>query len=130
MSESGGISDWLSDYQARRERHHQEACQTFATLCDRLIELGVDVVTLEYDGYGDSGTVETVIAEANGTELELPSSVQLELMEAAEMLLPDGWENNEGAFGHLTLDVAGRQLTRKHNWRVESTEHEEETWDL
>lgn len=99
-------------------------------MCDRLIELGVHVVTLEYDGYGDSGSVEAVIAETNGTELELPSDVQRELMEAAETLLPDGWENNDGAFGNLTLDVEGRQLTREHNWRIESTEYEEESWTL
>ena len=130
MSESDDVADWHRDYHARRERERQEAHQTFVTMCDRLIELGVHVVTLEYDGYGDSGSVEAVIAETNGNELELPSDVQRELMEAAETLLPDGWENNDGAFGNLTLDVEGRQLTREHNWRIESTEYEEESWTL
>ena len=122
MSESDDVADWHRDYHARRERERQEAHQTFVTMCDRLIELGVHVVTLEYDGYGDSGSVEAVIAETNGTELELPSDVQRELMEAAETLLPDGWENNDGAYSEFCFDAAARSIHLEFNERFTSSE--------
>lgn len=130
MTDSDDVADWLSDYQARRERDREAAREIFATLCECLSELAVKVVTLAYDGYGDSGMVESVIAEADGTEVNLPDDYQHQLREAAETLLPDGWENNDGAYGQLVLNVEGRQLAREHNWRVESTEYEEENWEL
>jgi hypothetical protein len=120
----------MSAYQARREQERQQACESFAVMCDRLAELSAKIVTIEYDGYGDSGTVETVIAESDGTEVELSIDDQNELIAAAESLLPGGWEINEGSYGRLMLDVEERRLTREHNWRVESTEYEEEGWDL
>ena len=44
--------------------------------------------------------------------------------------MPDGWPNDAGAFGEFVLNVCDRELTREHNWRVESTEYDEEVWEL
>jgi hypothetical protein len=35
----------------------------------------------------------------------------------------DGWENNEGAFGEFTFDVAKRTVTLDFNYRIIDSEH-------
>jgi hypothetical protein len=37
---------------------------------------------------------------------------------------------NEGAYGELILEVAAQLLTRAHHWRIESTQYEEEEFNL
>ena len=130
MNDDRSFDDLLRSYEERIATEHEKARQTVSTLCGQLADLGVATVRFEYDGYGDSGTIEQVRATAGEREIELPASLVDDLMAAAEALLPDGWENNEGAFGMLVLNVAERRMTREHNWRVESTEYEEEEWTL
>ena len=130
MSESDSASDWMAAYQQRLERERTEARQAVSNACGELEELGVTEVRIEYDGYGDSGAVEGVAATSPIGDVELPAALRDELISAAERLLPDGWENNSGAFGELVLDVANRRLTREHNWRVETSEYDEEAWEL
>jgi len=130
MSESDSPADWMSAYQERLERERTEARQSMRKACDELVSLGVAEVRIEYDGYGDSGTVEGVTAAGPAGEFEIPADLNEALISAAEQLLPEGWENNSGAFGELVLDVAQRRLTREHNWRVEESEYDEEVWEL
>lgn len=126
------ITDWMVKYHERRNRERDEAVKQMSDVCSALMELNVAQVRMSYDGYGDSGMVEGVIATREGEDdaIELPTGVRDQLIAAAETLLPDGWENNEGAFGELVLNVLQRSLTREHNWRVESTEYDEEVWQL
>jgi hypothetical protein len=96
-----------------------------------LAQLEVTRVIIKYDGYGDEGTIESVDAIAiNDQPIDLPKSFEGQLTNACLILLPCGWENNEGAYGELVLDVQQRRLTRQHNWRVESSEYEMEDWTL
>jgi hypothetical protein len=126
------ISDWMTKYHERRSRERDEAVKRVSDVCSELMKMNVAEVRMSYDGYGDSGRVEGVIATREGEDdaIELPTDVRDQLIAAAETLLPDGWENNEGAFGELALDVRNRSLTREHNWRVESTEYDEEVWQI
>ena len=130
MSDEDSVAVWMRSYEERLAKQRDEARQTLKTLCGQLADLGVETVHIEYDGYGDSGTIEHVRAVAGEVEIDLAANLTNELMTAAEMLLPDGWENNEGAFGVFVINVAERRVTREHNWRVESTEYEEEEWQL
>ena len=130
MTDSDSAADWMIAYQERLERERAEAHQAMGKACDALAELGATEVRIEYDGYGDSGAVEGVMATGPAGDVEIPADFREELISAAERLLPDGWENNTGAFGELVLDVAHRRLTREHNWRVETSEYDEEVWEL
>lgn len=130
MSESDSAADWMTAYQERLERERAEARQSMGKACDVLAEFGATEVRIEYDGYGDSGAVEGVTATGSAGDVEIPADLHEELISAAERLLPDGWENNSGAFGALVLNVADRRLTREHNWRVETSEYDEEVWEL
>ena len=130
MNSSDQPPDRLSDYLRAVEQERRQAEQQLAELCPQLASLGVQQVEIQYDGYGDSGAIEELHALAGEHRLELPEDLSQALTSAAECLLPWGWENNEGAFGKFILEVAQRQIRREHNWRVESTEYEEETIEL
>lgn len=107
---------------------------------DLLAAAGITSVTIEFDGEGDSGQIESVIACAGEARVELPKTpVTLQhvswnndtvtdrtepLPEAIETLCYDyleqehgGWENNDGAFGTFTFDVAKRTIELEFNGR-------------
>jgi hypothetical protein len=131
MIEPDAAVDWLQQLQQQRARDAEEGRQAFASACDRLRELGIAQLRVVYDGYGDSGTIEQITAtDGSGEPVELPEGFQDVLDEAACCLLPAGWDINEGAFGEFVLNVPNRRLTREHNWRIESTEYEEEEYTL
>ena len=128
MTNKDSIADWMRNYDQRLAKERAKARNTMVTLCDQLAELGVETIHIEYDGCGESGAFEQVQVLSGENEIELAANFMDDLEAAAEALLPDGWENNEGAFGALTIHVAERRMTREHNWRVVSAEYEVEEW--
>lgn len=99
---------------------------------------GIARIVIAYDGGGDSGQINEVAAEAaDGGSVALPAVgcerfatgydgsvvVDVTSLEAAleeigtEALAAyhSGWENNDGAFGTVTIDVAARTATLDHN---------------
>ena len=106
----------------------------FAALADA----GIDKVTIEYDGSGDSGQIDDVLAWRAHETVPFPSDLKLQLAqsnpdhplaetglaEAIESLAWDyleerhaGWEINDGGFGTFVFDVGGRTITLEHNER-------------
>ncbi len=110
------------------------------SLFDALAAAGITIVIVNFDGYGDSGQIERMEAKAGDDVVPLPK-VQIEtasanwasaaidcqtrpLEEAIETLVYDvlnqehgGWENNDGAWGEYTFDVAERTITLDYNER-------------
>tara|TARA_R110002072_G_scaffold273413_2_gene434293 strand:+ start:25539 stop:25943 length:405 start_codon:yes stop_codon:yes gene_type:complete len=128
----GGIAfdELLSNIEKRREQGRQKALATLAAAFTQLASLGADRVVVTYDGYGDSGCVESVKAYSDESEVELDAGLNEQLAAVAEQILPLGWENDAGAFGELILHVADRRVVREHNWRIESCDYSEEEWQL
>jgi hypothetical protein len=117
-----------------------------AALFAVLAAAGIAKVTVEFDGYGDSGQIESVEATgADGLVRELPAislihrraqwgeaEPRCEEMTATETierlaydLLGDahpGWEINDGAYGSFTFDVAGETLTLDCNLRFTASD--------
>jgi Family of unknown function (DUF6878) len=114
-----------------------------------LAEVGICKVSVEFDGSGDSGQIEDILAwNTAGDTVSLPVDRKLQLasplpdyppaeitfQEAIETLAYDylgdahpGWEINDGAFGTFVFDVADRTITLAHNERyteVNTTSHE------
>jgi hypothetical protein len=103
----------------------------FREACPALATLGVTSVRIPYNGYGDEGCVEPPVATRSDDEwVDLPRELEEKLMDAAEWFLPDGWENNDGAYGELTLDVVRKRIDNELFWRVETSEREREGIDL
>lgn len=122
------------------------ACK--AAILPLLAEAAIALVRIEYDGGGDEGQVHDVSAfSAEGKPANLPhaecaqhqlnfdGSVTVDtvdlsaaldnLAESALEALYDGWENGEGAFGEVVIDVASGRVTLEHNSRFVSYETEE-----
>ena len=122
--------------------------QNKATVLAALDAAGIDHVTVEYDGSGDSGQIDCITAwDANDQKITLLLEPKLQLaaddpgqpiarsLEAAvEDLawnylegLYNGWENNDGACGTFVFDVPKRTITLEHNERftdVDTFKHE------
>ena len=115
-------------------------------LFDALAAAGITTVFVNFDGCGDSGQIEMLEAKAGDDVIPLPT-VQIEiasavwgsatidrqtrpLEEAIEILVYDvlnethgGWENNDGACGEFTFDVAERTITLDYNERHMESDH-------
>ncbi len=109
-------------------------------LFDALATAGIEIVTVVFDGYGDSGQIENIEASAGDELIALPpneiemarsvwGSSEIErqtqpIRDAIETLAYDflgqtqsGWGNDEGAYGDFTFDVAARTITLDYNER-------------
>jgi hypothetical protein len=107
---------------------------------DALADANITSVSAEFDGEGDSGGIESVLACNGDTRIELPAGsvpfqqaqfsadapvmVQQTLHEAIESLCYDclgqhhgGWENDDGAYGTFTFIVAARTIELEFNGR-------------
>lgn len=62
-----------TDWKAVDEMKSSCLVQTLANVCEKLKEHGIDLVTTEYSGGGDSGDYEPAISYANKKEVSVPS---------------------------------------------------------
>lgn len=140
------IDDWFI-----KDRARMALCETLrpankAALFDALAAAGITSVLVHFDGYGDSGQIEDIDVMAGDQPAKLPSceielasiahdsdaveQYKLTVRQAIENQVYDllrethcGWENNEGAYGDFTFNVAERTITLDYNERVESSEY-------
>ena len=115
-------------------------------LFDVLAAAGITTVVVNFDGYGDSGQIEMIEARTGDDSCALPA-VEIEIASAAwgsaainrqtmrveaviETLVYDvlsqnhgGWEDNDGAYGEFTFDVAERTITLDYNERHMESDH-------
>ena len=114
-------------------------------LCNVLGLLGIASVTIAYDGYGDEGQIETIalrdFAEAEqpvpegecaswsvpwkGDAIEVTATIASAIEDFGyEMLVLHhaGWENGEGAYGELVIDVTAKHAEMQHSTRYIETD--------
>src|SRR5271166_9962 len=85
---------------------------------DRLKQHNVVSVEADYDGYADSGCIESIIAVANdGSKVDLDEKLHDNLEEYICDRLPEGWEINDGSYGTVRFDVATDAVCFSHNDR-------------
>jgi hypothetical protein len=143
---TGVASDWDAKRAAQDRLHAELQPQNRAALFDALAAAGITLIVVTFDGYGDSGQIENIeakagdavvampageveIAEAIGDQPE-PSRSPVSIADAIERLAYDllerthcGWENNDGAYGDFTFDVAERTITLDYNERYTASEY-------
>ncbi len=94
-------------------------------LVQQLQRLGVETVTAEYDGSGDSGQIDVPEFGA----VKVPDALATAVQDLFYDVLGDlyaGWEVNEGSFGEFEWDVKQNRINLVHNARIESCETEEQ----
>ncbi|MGE4482918.1 DUF6878 family protein [Acidocella sp.] len=116
-----------------------------AALFGVLAAAGITTVVVSFDGYGDSGQIEEIAAQAGDEPAELPDekieilspiwgstetkretyTIQEAIEHMAYAFLHQthvGWENNDGAYGEFTFDVTERTISLDYNERYTSSE--------
>ena len=139
-------SDWDTKRAAQDRLHAELQPLNKAALFDALAAAGVTLVVVSFDGYGDSGQIENVEVKAGDAVVAMPEGT-IEIAEAVwdqpepdrsaigiadviERLVYDlltdthcGWENNDGAYGDFTFDVAERTITLDYNERYTTSDY-------
>ncbi|MGH6797137.1 MAG: DUF6878 family protein [Methylocella sp.] len=145
-ADDGAASDWEARRAAQDRLHAELQPLNKAALFDALVIAGVTLVVASFDGYGDSGQIENVEAKAGDAVVAMPEGTieiadavwdQIEpnrsaisIADAIERLVYDfltnthcGWENNDGAYGDFTFDVAERTITLDYNERYTTSDY-------
>lgn len=87
-------------------------------LFDRLRQAGIAGVTVEYDGYGDDGCIQDLVATVvGGGEIELAEDLRELVEDYVWGRLPGGWETDDGSFGEVEFDVTAGTVTFEHSQR-------------
>ncbi len=139
---------WRADEAKRRAEFAAQLVPLKANLFDFLEATGIVLVTVDFDGCGDSGQIEGMTAFDEHGEVALPttgfvapdadeatSDASGPIEDAIETLAYDlletehgGWENNDGAYGEFRFDVVARSISLECNMRFTSSELHESNW--
>jgi len=144
-------SDWETKRAAQDRLHAELQPLNKAALFEALATAGVTLIVVTFDGYGDSGQIENIEVKAGDAvvampagEVEIadaiwdqpePSRSPISIADAIERLAYDllerthcGWENNDGAYGDFTFDVAERTVTLDYNERYTASEYSQQVF--
>ena len=128
--------EWLVELEIEEKRRRAKLGLAKIALLGALKSSRIDAVSIAYDGEGDSGQLTDISAStARGKATKLRGSVVLDLdgrpyryHSLAEALdaftwavlqaYHRGFENNEGGYGTLTIDVARGTVMLDHNDRI------------
>ena len=142
---------WQEEAKIRRATIARNVVAAKTNLFDILDSHGIAFVIVGFDGYGDSGQIEGILAHDDTGIVELPDvklpAIDIETTEpeagANDMAITDvieslaynllqnehgGWENNDGAYGEFRFDTADRIITLGYNERFTSSEYSEHSW--
>ena len=138
--------DFLQRYAEYEKRAAELHPVNKASLFAALREAGITTVVVTFDGYGDSGQIESIEARGGDGPADIPATpveiARLDfpateperltepLGDAIETLAyafleqtHGGWENNGGAFGDFVFDVEGETIRLDYNERIETSEN-------
>lgn len=106
-----------------------------ATLFAALKDAGVTLVTISYDGGGDSGQVEDVEFEGDGIEDAIcKDNFENDLQDLATHILEQhydyDWYNNDGGYGTIVINLEEEVPTIDINGYVRSIDDADHTVDL
>jgi hypothetical protein len=137
------IDNFVASYQNHQKAIAEANVINKATVFDALAAAGIASVNVSFDGEGDSGQMEDIIADGSENIPPVPIEIQraawgagkldtfqTTLPAAIERLCYDyleqeqgGWENNDGAFGEFTFHVPERRIELDFNSRFTDSAH-------
>lgn len=139
------FADWAALIAAQTKLENEIFDLNKTALLNALASAGVTRVVVAFDGYGDSGQIGDIevhagderaampncmveMAEVTTGQAELsrsPVNIAIAIENMAYGVLKKthcGWENEDGAFGDVTFDVAEQTITLDYNERYTATE--------
>lgn len=140
------LDDRMSKFDERHRRAVDRLTSNKESLFDALAAAGITSVAVIFDGYGDSGQIESIDAVAGTEAVSFPDTLvemiglewaepeartqSLSLRAAIEELAYDflgqthgGWQDRDGAYGDFTFDVGQRTISVDFNERYSTTEN-------
>lgn len=144
---STSMDDIMKQIEERNRRLGEARAPNAKAIFEALAAAGITSVVIEFDGQGDSGQIENRTAMAGALEAKLPSvsvdytdvgydgnatTTAIDLDNAIDNVVyaileetHGGWENNDGAYGEVTFNVAERTFHLDYNERfTDSTLYE------
>ena len=145
------MSDIVAEIEAEKLQRAALRPANKSAVFAALAGAGVATVTVSFDGYGDSGQIESIGArDAANTDVPLPDQTisivaivwgrsapeprEMTLSEAIEHLVYDalsethgGWELNEGSYGEFVFDVTAQEIRLDYHERMTVTEFSSHT---
>ncbi len=147
-SSSNDFNAFMEAYDKDRKAREKTNLANQYAIIDALDKADITLVTVTFNGEGDSGQIEEVNAFALTQPQPLPdkpvryrahsfrdrkssvSEKEMPLAEAIEDLCyalleqkHGGWENNDGAFGEFTFEVEERRVLLDFNARFTDSVH-------
>jgi hypothetical protein len=142
---------WEGEAKIRRATIARNVAAAKVTVFNILESHGIVFVIVGFDGCGDSGQIDGILAHDDTGIVELPDvklpAIDIETTQqgagAKDMAIGDvieclaydlleeghdGWENNDGAYGEFRFDTADRTITLGYHERFTSSEYSEDTW--
>ncbi|OWJ77411.1 hypothetical protein CDV52_11755 [Haematobacter missouriensis] len=142
---AASVARFFTERDERNRRAEAVRPDNKTALFDALAAAGITLVTVTFDGSGDSGQIEDITAQSDDRTVDLPqgeitiatvawgtdkvTAISMGVEAAIEQLAYDflsethgGWENNDGAYGEFSFDVAARTITLDYNERYTATE--------
>jgi hypothetical protein len=142
---AASVARFFAEGDERNRRAEAVRPDNKTALFDALAAAGITLVTVTFDGSGDSGQIEDITAQSDDRTVDLPqgeitiatvawgtdkvTAISMGVEAAIEQLAYDflsethgGWENNDGAYGEFSFDVAARTITLDYNERYTATE--------
>jgi hypothetical protein len=142
---------WQAEAAKHRVALARKVAQAKTSLFDCLEDAGLILITVDFDGSGDSGQIEGIFAFDEYGEVAVPqdslpcislnpgaradTTDSQSVSDVVEALAYDlleeehgGWENNDGAYGEFRFDVTDRTITLAYHERIMTSEYSENSW--
>jgi len=138
------LQDCAANVNADEQRRQSVFAENRATLFDALERSGITLVTVVFDGCGDSGQIEDIgvmadtavdlkaikldqkrVRWGDGTIETVTADLETTIEDLAYAFLEQAhgsWGDNEGAYGEFVFDVAERTIVLDFNERYLRTE--------
>ena len=118
------MNTFLASLARERAEREQRNLRERAALLALLRGQGVAEVAAQYDGYGDSGNVEDIQMTPAAPALDAGVEERLrDFLWSMAYALHPGFENNDGADGEITWDLASDKMTIDHRERFTDYNH-------
>lgn len=116
----------IADFEERQRQEKNAAKAALLAIVEQLRILRVSQVCATFNGYGDEGMIESIeFLDAQGKPATGVQAEQFShLQDSFYSLLPDGYEQNEGSSGTVSLDVEHGRVMVDVNWNFTATENE------
>lgn len=119
------MSDWVNNYEKQQREARNKAIAQLQDCSLRLQSQNIVKIEVTYSGGGDSGEIDGVLGyDADNKEVDIPTEVADIISDAAYALLPDGYENNDGGNGTLTVLLFENNIHIDHYQNVVEQEYE------